>query len=147
MKPANAFFERTAAGVTRQHTFARFEQRPTGYVLRLRGWHFGRFCAIGYEGSDQHYISGDLVYETPISDDGERLTQICGAVWTDCSPTGNAAYNGVLFCNPFPLVMMRRHTEDSLSRWGIVLKVVSDSGTNEGGGEIAWVEITNGEWK
>ena len=126
MKPANAFFERTAAGVTRQHTFARFEQRPSGYVLRLRGWHDGRFAAIGYEGSDEHYIQGDLVYEGPLNDAGERLTQVCGAVWSDCNAVGCAAYNGILFCSPWPLVIMRRQCEAAARTYGIVLKVVSD---------------------
>jgi len=123
-KPVNAFFEIKRAGTTTQVPFARLEHYSTGYVLRLRGWREGRFCAIGYDGSDEHFIQGNLIFEGPLTPSGERLTQLCGAIWSDCNATGNAAYNGVLFCSPWPLVAMMKYKEESLAAFGIVLRVV-----------------------
>jgi len=127
VKHTNCFFELNRAGIKKQITFARIEAYPSGVVIRLRGWHEGRFAAIGFkDDDDQQFVQGDLVYRGSILPDGSRLEQTCGAVWSDVDAYGNAAYNGVLFCNPFPLVIMTKYSSDGLSRHGIVLNVVEN---------------------
>ena len=126
MKPVNLYSEIPRKhGKVKKVQWARLEMHPSGFYVRLRGWRMSRFCGIFHDGErDGEFVEGNLIYEGPVGPTGERVIQDCGAIWTDTDAVGHSCVNGVTYCSPWPLVALQKRTDESLSRWGITLKVV-----------------------
>jgi len=121
VRPCNIFIEREHGGFKHQITFARIEQsKNETYFIRLRGFVLGRWCSLGWD--DKHYIAGPIFFDGPIAENGERLSQEIGHVWTDSNQDG-ICYNGVFYISPFPLAMQIRRSENTMSLWGLSCRI------------------------
>ena len=123
MTPINLFYEINRAGEKHNVTFAQLTTFPSGTYIRLRGEHIGRFAGIGRKGEEAPYLEGELVFEGPVSANGERLTQVVGGIWSVDDAHGTPAYQGVIHCSCWPLAMMLRRSEDYMMSYGICLRV------------------------
>ena len=70
----------------------------TGYLLVLRGWRQGPFCAKT-NSRDMPFIDGKL-YGYYADDNGSKRKQYAGKIWTHDDETGLVLYSGVLEVQP-----------------------------------------------
>ena len=121
MKPVNIYREVQIGSEKVQTTFARIEHFPSsGYHIRIRGFVLGRWAGIAWD--DKHYLHGPIFYDGNVGANGERISQEVGYVITETNQEG-VIYLGTFHICPFPVCLMHKRSEESISTYGITLRI------------------------